>query len=214
MFPTTMFATDTQRKILRVLSEKNKQYTMDELMEMCHRSQPAISRALGRSDRYPFISRDRIANSRRLVFGLNSDSEYTSPIREFFRIERRRERRDGTVPVDVWNLLEDATVRIEQKIDSFVELYLFGSYATGEYYSGSDVDLLLATDGERKRAYWQAYEVIQQLKANKEVQLVTIAVEPASGDELRQRELIGEVRRRGPVRDIDTLIPLSGNTER
>ena len=34
MFPTEMFATTTQRKILRVLAEKNKRYTIGELAEM------------------------------------------------------------------------------------------------------------------------------------------------------------------------------------
>ena len=214
MFPTSMFATDTQRKVLRTLSEKNKRYTMNELMQMCHRSQPAISRALRRSDRYPFISRDRIAGSRRLAFGLDSDSEYASPIREVFRIERRRERRDGTVPVDVWNLLEDVTLRIEGDVDPFVELFLFGSYATGEYYSGSDIDLLLVTRGDRENDHRQAHEVIGELKTNREIQLVTVAIERRSVAELTEEDLVDEVRRRAPVRNVDTLIALSGNTGR
>ena len=214
MFPTSMFATDTQRKVLRTLSEKNKRYTMNELMQMCHRSQPAISRALRRSDRYPFISRDRIAGSRQLAFGLDSDSEYTSPIREVFRIERRRERRDGTVPVDVWNLLEDVTLRIEGDVDPFVELFLFGSYATGEYYSGSDIDLLLVTRGDRENDHRQAHEVIGELKTNREIQLVTVAIERRSVAELTEEDLVDEVRRRAPVRNVDTLIALSGNTGR
>lgn len=111
MFPTAAIATATQRKILRVLAEKNRQYTLAELADLCHRSEATISRAIHDANRYPFIDKTTISGSRRLTFRLDPESQYTAAIRDFFEVEYDRERQNGSVPVDVWNLLEDVTAR-------------------------------------------------------------------------------------------------------
>lgn len=208
MFPTGMLRTDAQRKILRVLAEKNKQYTIDELSEMCHRTRATVSRALKEVDRYPFIEKGKVPESKKLVFRLNPDSRYTEAIRTFFEVERNRERQNGTVPVDVWNLLEDVTMMLSQEVDGFVELFLFGSYATGEYHAGSDIDLLLVHTPDPEVS--EKVDSLVQEKGNQRVQVVTVEIKE---DELRRqkdRELLDTVKSRSPVRDVDLLIPLSG----
>lgn len=208
MFPTGMLRTDAQRKILRVLAEKNKQYTIDELSDMCHRTRATVSRALKEADRYPFIERGKVPESKKLVFRLNPDSRYTEAIRTFFEVERNRERHNGTVPVDVWNLLEDVKMLMSQELDEFAELFLFGSYATGEYHAKSDIDLLLVhTPGPEVSE--KVNSLVQEV-GDERIQVVTMEIEE---DELRRKvnkELLNTIKSRGPVRNVDLLISLSG----
>lgn len=215
MFPTAALTSATQRRILRVLAEKNRMYTAEELAETCHRSRGAISRALREVDRYPFISKEKVSGSRKLVYGLDTDSEYSTPIREFFRIERRRERRDGTVPVAIWNLLEDVTNALESELDAFYELFLFGSYARGDYHVGSDVDLLLVCIGGTGPAALEAraLDVVEDVATDTDIQLLTVVLD---GEELSLERPGGTaalVRERAPVAETEPLIPLSGNVE-
>lgn len=215
MFPTEAWSSGTQRRILRVLTEKNRMYTVQELAEMCHRSQPTISRALRDADRYPFISKERVSGSKKLVYGLDTGSEYSTPIREFFRIERRRERRDGTVPVAIWNLLEDVTNRLSGEFDSFYELFLFGSYARGDYYAGSDIDLLFAYTGDADPAdlKTRAFDVVDDLASDTEIQLLTTALDEEELSTAQPGGLAGLLREHVPVAETEPLIPLSGNVE-
>lgn len=206
MFPTGMFDTPTQRKVLRVLSEKNRMYTSSELAEVCHRSESSISRALENVDRYDFIRRDNVAGSKTKTYGLDSGSRYSSAIREFFEIERSMERRD-TVPLEVWNFLEDLVASVERKSGSIVEIFLFGSYATGNYYAGSDVDLLVL--GKEKDVELVREEAGEH-RFDREIQVVGRTVEEA--DSLSDEELIEEVRNSSPVGQ-DTMIPLLGEIE-
>lgn len=208
MFPTEMLETATQRKILRVLAEKNKRYTLEELSEMCQRSLATVSRALERADSYPFIEKGKVPESKKLAFRLDPDSRYTEAIRLFFDVERNRERQNGMIPVDVWNLLEDVTGLVSRGIDGFVEFFLFGSYATGEYHAGSDIDLLLAHTPQEDVT--KKLDSLVQKIADERIQVVTVEIEE---DELKRRsgeELLDIIRSRGPVRNIDTLIPLTG----
>ncbi len=207
MFPTGMFASRTQRKVLRVLAETNRKYTIDELAELCHRSESSVSRALNRAHRYPFIEKDRVSGSKRLTFRLDPESRYSAPIREFFEAEYDRERQNGTVPVDVWNLLEEVTDRLEDAVSGFVELFLFGSYATGEYYAGSDIDLLLVhTDTEQVGT--TIGRVVENVGDDR-LQIIPIHVTEyeASRD---GAELMDIVRTRSPVDGTDLLLPLTG----
>lgn len=207
MFPTAMLATTTQRKVLRVLAETNKRYTIGELAEACHRSEASVSRALRHAHRYPYIERAQVPGSKQLTFRLDPESRYTAAIRAFFEVEHDRERQSGTIPVDVWNLLEDVTDRFEGAVDGFVELFLFGSYATGEYYAGSDVDLLLVHTGTDADAVHATIDtVVGKLDADR-LQVVPIAIpDPTESDD----DLLAAVRERAPVGDRDVLIPLSG----
>ena len=207
MFPTEMFATTTQWKILRVLAEKNKRYTIGELAEMTHRSEATISRALRHADRYPFIEKDHAPGSKQLIFRLNPDSRYTAAIRDFFQVEHDRERRNGTVPVDVWNLLEDVTEQFSENTDGFIELFLFGSYATGEYYAGSDIDLLLAhtpTDDIRG-----TIDTVAQKTGDNRLQVIPVVVDE-DPDRLSDKNPLETIRAKAPIRNVDVLIPLSG----
>lgn len=207
MFPTRMFETKTQRKILRGLAEKNRRYTIEELAAMCHRSEATISRALRHVDRYPFIEKDRVPESKQLIFRLDPDSRYTAAIRAFFDVERDRERQNGTIPVDVWNLLEDVTDLFESDVSEFVELFLFGSYATGEYYAGSDIDLLLAHT-ETSSIKVAIDQVVQKIGDDR------LQVFPVSLTERRDgfddEELLDTIRKRSPVSGGDVLVPLAG----
>lgn len=210
MFPTEMFATRTQRKICRVLAEKNRRYTIAELSDLCYRSEPTVSRALRDSSVYPFIERGRVSGSKAHTYGLDDDSEYSEPIRDLFRIERRKERKNGTVPVDVWNLLEDATLALRNGLEEFVELYLFGSYATGEYYAGSDIDLVLAASDDGDRVPQQARDIVDD-KIPEEHQLFVVPVGAPSSTAVPDGGSVTEaVRQRGPVGSADGLIPLYG----
>lgn len=211
MMPADAFDTPTHRKVLRVIAEKNRQYTADELAEMCHRSKSTISRVLSGIHRYPFVTVDRVEGSKQKLYGLDAESEYTAAIRRFFEIERERERQNGTVPVDVWNLLEDVTGKLASGLDEFVDLFLFGSYATGEYYSGSDVDLVLVVDSDRDAARVRASDVLDQLDPVREIQLLiaTVDVESRAGP---TAEMIRKsVRERAPVSAGEPLIPLWGD---
>lgn len=207
MFPTGLFETATQRKILRILAEKNKRYTISELAELCHRSEASISRALQDADRYPFIEKNRVPGSKQLTFRLDPESPYTAAIRDFFDVEHDRERQNGTIPVDVWNLLEDVTNQMEDAVDEFVELFLFGSYATGDYYAGSDIDLLLVHTGSD-----DCKETVDQVVQNVgDGRLHVISVQVAtSRGETDDAELLDVIRERSPVSGVDVLIPLSG----
>ena len=207
MFPTEMFQTMTQRKILRVLSEKNRRYTIKELAEMCHRSEASVSRALKNSNRYEFIEKDRVPGTKQLTFSLDSDSQYTAAICDFFDVEYNRERQNGTIPVEVWNVLEDTTDRFQEAVDGFVELFLFGSYATGEYYAGSDIDLLLAHTNTEDLTN-TIDDVSQALGDDRlHIHSVRISDDRSSG---RDERVVETVRDKSPVGDLDTLIPLSG----
>lgn len=213
MFPTGLFETATQRRILRVLAEKNRKYTSEELAEACHRTKPTVSRALQHVERYPFVSQETASESKQKLYTLDSESEYSTPIREFFRTERRRERRDGTVPVDVWNLLEEITNTLDGKVDSFLELVLFGSYARGDYHAGSDLDLLLVyTDPEEDVKVIADY-VIESLGVGKEVQILTGIVEKPPVQQISSTELAGRIRELAPVSETEPLIPLSGSVD-
>lgn len=207
MFPTEFFRTETQRKVLRVLAEKNKQYTLDEIAEMCHRSKSSVSRALKECEKYLFIKKKNLPGSKQLVFGLDPESRYTEAIRLFFEEERNRERQNGMIPVDIWNLLEDLTHLFSRKIDGFVELFLFGSYATGEYHAKSDIDLILLHTSEEDIS-----KKIDSVTKNrdKKIQVVDIRTREAKLERLKDREIIDLVKERGPLRKVDTLIPLSG----
>lgn len=210
MFPTGAFETGTQRRILRVLAEKNRRYTVKELTKLCYRTQPTIHRALRDVDRYPFISKESATESRTQLYGLDSESEYAAAIHEFFAVERRRERRNGTVPVDVWNLLEDVTEKLEGKSDSLLELFLFGSYARGDYYTGSDIDLLLVTTDPDENGNGVARDIVDSIAPDRDVQFLTVRVESPNDYDLTDEEIVEHVRARAPVSDEEPLIPLTG----
>lgn len=213
MFPTGLFETATQRRILRVLAEKNRKYTLAELAEACHRTKATVSRAMRHVERYPFVKQETVADSTQKLYTLDSDSEYSTPIREFFRVEKRRERRDGTVPVDVWNLLEELTNTLESKVDSFLELVLFGSYARGDYHAGSDLDLLLVYTNSEEDVKVTADDVIESLDVDKDVQLLTAVVEESSTGRDSPTEIGRRIRANAPVSESEPLIPLSGSVE-
>lgn len=208
MMPAEVFDTPTQRKILRVLAEKNRQYTINELAEMCHRSNSTISRALSGVQRYPFFAIDRVEGSKQKLYGLDTESEYAGPIRQFFAIERERERRGGTIPADVWNLLEDVTGELAAGMDEFVDLFLFGSYATGEYYSASDVDLVLVVDGDRTAAQVRANDIIDRLDPSRDIQLLVAGVDLERGTVPTADTIRGAARERAPVSTGEPMIAL------
>lgn len=207
MFPTGMFASATQRMILRVLAERNKRFTIDELAELCHRSEASISRALKHADRYPFIEKDHVPGSKQLTFRLDPDSRYTAAIREFFTVEHDRERQNGTIPVDVWNLLEEVTDRFQDSVTGFVEVFLFGSYATGEYYAGSDIDLLVAHTDAGEVAH--TIDAVVTKIGDDRLQVMPVHIE-RDPDQLDVDALMGIIRERSQVRGTDVLIPLTG----
>lgn len=213
MFPTEMLETRTQRQILRILAEKNKRYTIPELAEMCHRSESTISRSLRHSDRYPFVAKHRVPGSKQLAFELDFDSEYATAIREFFRVERRRERKDGTIPVDVWNLLENVADRLSSSVDALVEVFLFGSYATGEYYAGSDVDLLVVHASDERTVKRQIEEQLHKLEGGKNIHVIPVTVSNQVASEGSDEDVLQAVRMAGPVGSVDTLVPLIGEVK-
>jgi predicted nucleotidyltransferase len=206
MFPTGLFETTTQRKILRILAEKNRKYTIEELAELCHRSEASISRALQDAARYPYIEKSRVPQSKQLTFRLDPDSQYTAAIRDFFKTEYERERQNGTIPVDIWNLLEDTTDTFENQVNEIVELFLFGSYATGNYYAGSDIDLLVVhhpTETDIKDSITQ----ITQKVGDERLQVIIVEL---PNQEMTDEEILETVQNRSPVSGIDVIIPLTG----
>lgn len=213
MFPTGAFETGTQRRILRVLAEKNRRYTVEELTELCHRTQPTISRALRHADRYPFLSKESASESKQQLYGLDSGSEYAAAVHEFFAVERRRERRNGTVPVGAWNLLEDITEKLQGESDSLLELFLFGSYARGDYYTGSDIDLLLVTTGPNGDVKRSARDAVDAMAPDRDVQFLTVEVEPPDNYDVTDEEIVQRVRTLAPISDEEPLIPLTGRLD-
>jgi predicted nucleotidyltransferase len=164
-------------------------------------------------ERYPFVKQEVVDGSRQKIYTLDAESEYSTAIREFFRVEKRRERRDGTVPVDVWNLLEEITNTLDSKIDSFLELVLFGSYARGDYHVGSDIDLLLIyTDPDEDGKVIADY-VIESLDVDEEIQLLVEVIEEPSIEKVSSSDLTGRIRDLAPVTETEPLIPLSGNVK-
>lgn len=210
MFPAETLETRTQRQILRVFAEKNKRYTIPELAEMCHCAESTISRSLRHADRIPFVARDRVPGSKQLAFGLDFESEYAAAIQTFFEVERRRERRGGTVPVDVWNLLETVTDRLTSGVDDVVEVFLFGSYATGEYYAGSDVDLLVVHAGDERTVKSQIDAKLHKSGRNENLHVVQMRIPPRLASTGDDEAVLDAVRTDGPVGRVDTLIPLTG----
>lgn len=206
MFPTGLFETATQRKILRVLAEKNRKYTIEELAEMCHRSEASISRALQDADRYPYIEKSRVPESKQLTFRLSPDSRYTAAIKDFFDTEYERERQNGTIPVAVWNLLEDTTAAFENNVADLVELFLFGSYATGDYYTGSDIDVLLVhhpTETDIKGSIDQTTRKI----GDERLQVIPVEI---PDKELTDNDILEAIQNRAPVSSSDVVVPLTG----
>jgi predicted nucleotidyltransferase len=165
------------------------------------------------AERYPFIKQEVMEGTNQKLYTLDSESEYSTAIREFFRTEKRRERRDGTVPVDVWNLLEEITNTLDKKVDSFLELILFGSYARGDYHAGSDIDLLLIYTDTEEDAKTIADDVIGSLDTDREIQVLTAVVERPEVQKVSSSELAGQIREKAPVAETEPLIPLSGSVE-
>lgn len=209
MFVTGMLGTGTQRKVLRVLAEKNKRYTIEDLAELCHRSEASVSRALRHADRYPFLERGRVPGSKQLTFRLDPESRYAAAIRDVFEVEYDQERHNGTVPVDIWNLLEDVTERLDERVGGFVELFLFGSYAAGDYYAGSDIDLLLVHTGDGKETD-EAIDGVVSSVEGEPLQVLEVAFDESEVERLDDMELMERVVSRAPVSGVDVLIPLSG----
>lgn len=209
MFPTRIFETGTQRRILRVLAETNRRYTIDELAAAVHRSPSTVSRALSEADRYPFVERSTVPGSKRYVYALDAEHEYASAIREFFAVECRRERADGTVPVGVWNLLEDVTDGLES-VEGFVEAYLYGAYARGDYYAGGDVEVLVVVDEAVDGAVLDAEDALLGFHdADPPVRSQVLAADPGTvegGSPPRSAVL------EGPMEPADRPIALSGGT--
>lgn len=211
MMPAQAYDTPTKRKILRVVSEENRQYTTGELAEMCHRSESTISRAVSDLGRYPFVAVERVPGSKRRLYGLARGEAYAEPIREFFEQERTRERQGGTVPVHVWNLLEDVTDAMYSKVDGFVELYLFGSYATGQYYAGSDVDLFLLVESSDDAAKGVGRKVVHQLSGDEEIQLLVDEATPPN-DGWTSEAIDRTARKHAPVEPGEPLVALHGDS--
>ncbi|MFB6100216.1 MAG: nucleotidyltransferase domain-containing protein [Candidatus Nanohalobium sp.] len=203
MFPTGMLDTPTQRKILRVLAEKNRMYSSSELADICHRSESSISRALSKADRFDFLKRKNVSGSRELAYGLDSSSRYSSVLREFFEVERQQERKD-TVPLKVWNFLEDVISKIQN--EDLLDVLLFGSYAEGNYYAGSDIDLLVIHE-KNPEAVQKLRDIVDSHMYSKEVQIVDLGVEPDTED------LIEEVHSKSPVSSRDAAISLTGELD-
>lgn len=203
MFPTAMLDTPTQRKILRVLAEKNRIYSSSELADICHRSKSSISRALRKVDRFDFLRRKNVSGSRELAYGLDSSSRYSSALREFFEVEKQQERKD-TVPLKVWNFLEDVISKAQN--EDIADILLFGSYAEGNYYAGSDIDLLVIHE-KNPEAVQKVREIVDDHMYGKEVQIVDLEVEPDTED------LIEEVHSKSPVSGKDAVISLTGELD-
>lgn len=211
MFPLQVFDSSTKRKILRVLAEKNKRYTLSELAEMCNRSKATISRALKNIDRYSFLEKTKIQGSKELLIHLKPGDRYTTAIRDFFKTEKALERQDGMIPVDIWNILEECTKELSNKIKSIHEIFLFGSYATGEYHSGSDIDLLITTFKNNKQEK-TINEILQKIqdKADRKIQYFEIKL-PIKIKNKTDKKILDEIKRRSPADKKETLIPLIGN---
>ena len=209
MFPTQAIRSHTQRKILRVLSEKNRMYTTGELAEMCQRSEASISRALKNVERYSFIKSQNVEGSKKRSYGLNPEYEYSKHIKDFFGTEKRKERKNGTVPVKIWNLLEDISIKLESEIEDLQEVFLFGSYSTGEYYAGSDIDLVVLRElGEGEAS---VSEVLNGLKTDKEIHAVEIREDvPQDASKEEVREIL---HKKSPAQDLDSMIALLGEVE-
>lgn len=203
MFPTGMFDTATQRKVLRVLSEKNRMYSSSELADICHRSESSISRALSKADRFDFLKRKNVSGTRELAYGLDSSSRYSPALREFFEVERQQERKD-TVPLKVWNFLEDIISKAQN--EDITDILLFGSYAEGNYYAGSDIDLLVIHE-KNSGAVQNVRKIVDNHTYSKEVQIVDLEAE--SGE----RDLIEEVNSKSPIGSKDGAISLTGELE-
>jgi predicted nucleotidyltransferase len=198
-----MLDTPTQRKILRVLAEKNRIYSSSELADICHRSESSISRALRKVDRFDFLRRKNVSGSRELAYGLDSSSRYSSALREFFEVEKQQERKD-TVPLKVWNFLEDVISKAQN--EDIADILLFGSYAEGNYYAGSDIDLLVIHE-KNPEAVQKVREIVDDHMYGKEVQIVDLEVEPDTED------LIEEVHSKSPVSGKDAVISLTGELD-
>lgn len=163
MFPTGIFETRTQRMVLRVLAETNRRYTIDELAEACHRSPSTVSRALSGAERYPFLERSTVPGSKRYVYALDPSTEYGAAIRDFFAVERRRERADGAVPVGVWNLLSDLAADLGS-VEGFLAGYCFGRYARGDYFVGDPVDVLALVEEGTEGAAGRTREALAEFE--------------------------------------------------
>lgn len=209
MMPAEVFATRTKRKVLRVLAERNKQYTISELSDMCHRSESTVSRATDELSRFPFVERNTVSGSKTLVFRIDPESTYSTPVVEFFETERRIERQNGTVPVDVWNLLEDLALDLESNVDGFVEVFLFGSYATGEYYTGSDVDLLVMHAGTDSDVRKRVDSVVESASSDVPVQVVTTETSERAVADATDEDLVRMARGSVALGDAEVLIPLT-----
>lgn len=202
MFPTQAIRSHTQRKILRVLAEKNRMYTTRELAEMCQRSEASVSRALKNVRRYSFVKSRNVEGSKKRSYGLNPEDEYSEHIIDFFRTERRKERKNGTVPVKIWNLLEDISIKLESNLEDLREIFLFGSYATGTYHTASDIDLLvLRESGESEKT------VSEVLNGEEDLHTFEIKDDISVKDSEEVRKVLKE---KSPIQDLDSTISLLG----
>ncbi|MEM4640767.1 MAG: nucleotidyltransferase domain-containing protein [Thermofilum sp.] len=68
----------------------------------------------------------------------------------------------GCVPEDVLKLLRSFAERAEDVLGS-VEVYLFGSYARGDWLSDSDIDLIVVTDSFKGLDLGRRHALVRKL---------------------------------------------------
>lgn len=211
MMPAQAFDTPTKRKVLRVMAEEPRKLTIDGLADSCHRSESSISRALTDLSAYPFIEEERVEGSKQRVYGFDLSSRYTEPILDFFEVEKTVERQAGRIPVYIWNLLEDLATEMESRVENFIEVFLFGSYATGNFYTGSDIDLFLLVEPPEEVGKHQGRKAIDKLAPDEDVQLIVgAATSPMDGWDPEAIDKAARVH--SPLDAGEPLIPLLGQS--
>jgi len=138
MFLEQIVGSKSKIKILRVLTDVRRAYTLELLHKESGLSKGILSTTLNEMVSVGILTKMKGKRKERL-FTFNTSSPYAQIIVQLFAIEKLQERKN-VVLLNVWTVLESSLQKIKDKIELMV---LFGSHSRGESTVESDIDLFI-----------------------------------------------------------------------
>ena len=138
MFIENIIGSKAKVKILRVLSEVRRAYSLKNLVGETGLSLSITHKAAEELAEQRILTKLKGTRKERL-YKFNSESGFAAVLFELFKIEKTRQRKE-VVLLKTWNVLEQVLTKTKNKVDLVI---LFGSQATGGATLRSDIDLLI-----------------------------------------------------------------------
>lgn len=92
------------------------------------------------------------------------------------------------LPEEIKNILKDFIVKIKERLGE-VEIYLFGSYARGDWLHDSDVDLVIVSPGFKDIDLGKRYIIVRSLLPAK-ISVELLLYTPEEFEKMKERSVI------------------------